>query len=71
MTAIKRLCTALMKLLFPHVLSPDDICKTDFEQYCLKPALEMRGVIKKQLCIIDPKEFDVAGKRNIPEVKMK
>ena len=71
MTAIKRLCTALMKLLFPHVLSPDDICKTDFEQYCLKPALEMRGVIKKQLCIIDPKEFDVAGKRSIPEVKVK
>ncbi|MCD7944332.1 MAG: hypothetical protein LUH43_05540 [Clostridia bacterium] len=40
----------------------------DFEHYCLKPALEMRGVIKKQLCIIDPKEFDVPGKNTLPEV---
>ena len=71
MTAIKRLCTALMKLLFPHVQSPEDIDKEDFIHYCLEPALEMRAVIKKQLCIIDPKEFDVPGKRNIPEVTCK
>ena len=67
MTAIKRLCTAFMKLLFPHVQSVSDITKEDFEHYCLKPALEMRGVIYKQLCIIDPKEYKVPGKR-IPEV---
>ena len=34
----------------------------NLEHYCLEPALEMRGVIKKQLCIIDPKEFNVPGK---------
>ena len=68
LTAIKRLCTAFLKLLFPHVQSPDDISKEDFEHYCLEPALEMRGVIKKQLCIIDPKEFNVPGKNTIPEV---
>lgn len=68
LTAIKRLCTAFMKLLFPHVQSRDDISQEDFENYCLHPAMEMRGVIKKQLCIIDPKEFDVPGKRNIPEI---
>ncbi len=67
MTAIKRLCTAFMKLLFPHVQSVSDITKEDFEHYCLNPALEMRGVIYKQLCIIDPKEYKVPGKR-IPEV---
>ena len=71
MTAIKRLCTALMKLLFPHVQSVDDSDREDFIHYCLEPALEMRAVIKKQLCIIDPKEFDVPGKRNIPEVTCK
>ena len=67
MTAIKRLCTALMKLLFPHVQSVNDIDKQDFVKYCLKPAMEMRSVIYKQLCIIDPKEYDVPSKR-IPEV---
>jgi len=71
LTAIKRLCTAFMKLLFPHVQSRNDISKEDFERYCLDPALEMRGIIKKQLCIIDPKEFDVPGKREIPEIKYK
>ncbi len=68
LTAIKRLCTAFLKLLFPHVQSREDISKEDFEYYCLRPALEMRGVIKKQLCIIDPKEFNVPGKNEIPEV---
>ena len=68
LTAIKKLCTAFMKLLFPHVQSREDISRDDFEKYCLNPALEMRGVIKKQLCIIDPKEFNVPGKNSIPEV---
>ena len=68
LTAVKRLCTAFLKLLFPHVQSPDDISKEDFEHYCLEPALEMRGVIKKQLCIIDPKEFNVPGKNTMPEI---
>lgn len=67
MTAIKRLCTALMKLLFPHVKSPEDISKNDFIHYCLNPAIEMRSVIYKQLCIIDPKEYDVKQKQ-MPEI---
>ncbi len=71
LTAIKRLCTAFMKLLFPHVQSRDDISEEDFVHYCLEPAQEMRGVIKKQLCIIDPKEFDMPGKRDIPEISYK
>ena len=71
LTAIKRLCTAFMKLLFPHVQSRDDISQEDFENYCLRPAMEMRSVIKKQLCIIDPREFDVPGKRTIPEIVYK
>ncbi len=66
-TAIKRLCTAFLKLLFPHVQSVNDIDRQDFVRYCLDPALEMREVIYKQLCIIDPKEYKVASKR-IPEV---
>lgn len=41
------------------------------DKYCLEPSLEMRRSIKKQLCIIDPKEFDVPGKRDIPDIKYK
>ena len=69
-TAIKRLCTAFLKLLFPHVQSPAAIRREDFLDYCLKPAMEMRSVIYKQLCIIDPKEYAVASKA-IPEIKCK
>lgn len=69
-TAIKRICTAFLKLLFPHVQSPTDIDRADFIHYCLEPAMEMRGVIYKQLCIIDPKEYAVPSKA-IPEIKCK
>ena len=69
MTAIKRLCTAFVKLLFPHAERKADIAPQEFIDYCLTPAKEMRAVIKKQLCIIDPKEFDVPGKNTIPDVK--
>lgn len=69
-TAIKRICTAFLKLLFPHVQSPTDIDREDFIHYCLEPAMEMRGVIYKQLCIIDPKEYAVPSKA-IPQIECK
>lgn len=69
MTAIKRVCTAFVKLLFPNATRKEDINPQEFIDYCLTPAKEMRATIKKQLCIIDPKEFDVPGKRDIPDVK--
>lgn len=63
LTAIKRLCTGFVKLLFPNAACKGDIPADEFIKYCLEPAKEMRSVIKKQLCVIDPKEFDVPGKR--------
>lgn len=69
LTAIKRLCTAFTKLLFPNAMCKDDIPADEFIKYCLEPAKEMRGVIKKQLCIIDPIEFNVPGKRDIPDIQ--
>ena len=69
MTAIKRICTAFVKLLFPHAEKKDDIDPQEFIDYVLTPAKEMRATIKRQLCIIDPNEFDVPGKRNIPNVQ--
>lgn len=70
MTAIKRLCTAFLKLLFPHVQSKNDIDRQEFIDYCLNPAIEMRSVIYKQLCVIDPKEYAVKSK-GIPEITCK
>lgn len=67
--AIKRVCTALVKLIFPHATKRSDISSEDFIKYCLNPALEMRQDIKNQLRIVDPKEFNVPEKRHIPDIK--
>lgn len=51
--AVKRIATAYLKLLFPNVRSPKDVLISDFMRYCLRPARNMRGVIKTQLGILD------------------
>lgn len=71
LTAVSRLCTGFVKLIFPHAKTKADIDPDEFIKYCLKPAMEMRGIIKKQLCVIAPQEFDVSGKRDIPNIQYK
>lgn len=66
--AIKRICTAYLKLLFPNVQHPEDISSRDFNTYCLKPAVEMRSIIKIQLGILDPDEF---GGKTVPSLSVK
>lgn len=51
--AIKRLSTAFLKLLFPHVRNVEDVDEREFERYCLRPARLMRRIILKQLALID------------------
>lgn len=51
--AIKRIATAYLKLLFPHVRSEFDIDKQEFTDYCLNPAMRMRRIIKLQQGMID------------------
>lgn len=51
--AIKKITCAHLKLLFPHWLKIDDVNKDEFIKYCLNPAVRMRGIIKKQLGILD------------------
>lgn len=53
---IKRICTAYLKLLFPHVRRPQDITSHDFNRYCLQPAMDMRAIIRIQMGIADEKE---------------
>lgn len=57
--AVKKIASAYLKLLFPHWTSTENVQLNDFNQYCLQPAIERRGIIKKQCSIIDP-EFKPA-----------
>lgn len=65
--AVKRICTAYLKLLFPHVRSVSDIPARDFNWYCLRPAMEMRDIIRIQMGILDEKE---SGK-SVPQFTIK
>lgn len=65
-TAIKRICSGFLKLLFPHVRKVEDINKEEFEKYCLAPAKEMRRIIKRQLHLIEPNEY----KDEVPDIKV-
>lgn len=56
--AIIKIATAKLKLLFPHVSKPSDIDVSDFQRYCLAPAINMRRIIREQIHQIDP-EFSM------------
>jgi ATP-dependent Lon protease len=51
--AVKRIATALLKLLFPHVRTQEDISEMDFNRYCLRPAMKMRYTIKYQMGLMN------------------
>ena len=51
--AVKRIATAYLKLLFPHVRNIDDIKPREFNQYCLRPAVRMREIILRQMGMLD------------------
>lgn len=58
--AVMRLCTAYMKLFFPH--ANIDLIKTikfkeEFNRYCLEPAVAMQKTVLEQMQIINPEEF--------------
>lgn len=64
--AIIKVATAYLKLLFPWVRDPGDIDPMMFLQYCLKPAIEKRAIIKQQIAMID-KEF----KPTVPDIRLR
>ena len=45
-TAIKRMTTAYLKLIFPHVKSVEDINKNEFKTFCFEPAFEKEELLK-------------------------
>ena len=62
--AIMRLCTAYLKLFFPHTdasLINDMKFKQEFDQYCLSPAKRMQETVLRQMKIINPSMFGNTG----------
>lgn len=51
--AVKRIATAYLKLLFPHVRTAHDVDLRLFNRYCLRPAVKMRKIIWRQLSMLD------------------
>lgn len=51
--AVKRLATAYLKLLFPNIRTAEDVDLKCFLRYCLRPARNMRQIIKRQMGILD------------------
>lgn len=51
--SVKRIATAYLKLLFPHVKTPADVSAREFKHYCLAPACKMRRIIRMQISMFD------------------
>lgn len=51
--AIKKTCSAFLKLLFPHITSIRDVNVDEFKKYCLDPAIRMRWSVLCQLRFLD------------------
>ena len=65
--AIKKSCTAYLKLLFPHVKDVSEIDIEQFRGYCLNPAIRMRWAVLCQLRFLDEEYEDV----KMPKIKIK
>lgn len=65
-TAVKRITSAYMKLIFPHWITKEDVNLEEFDLYCLQPAIHRRGIVKEQCHNIDP-EF----KTQMPIIELK
>lgn len=64
--SIIKTTTAYLKLLFPWVRKPEDVDRDLFQKYCLKPAIEKRAIIKKQIAMLDT-EF----KPHVPDIRLR
>lgn len=69
--AVKRIATAYLKLLFPNVRTVEDVNSKRFLKYCLRPARNMRQIIKRQMGILDTefkgKDVPVYGVKDVTD----
>lgn len=66
--AVKRMATAYLKLLFPHVTNVDQISCNDFYIYCLQPAIRRRDIVREQCSYID---VESSFSKPMPEYSVK
>lgn len=66
--AIKRIATAYLKLLFPHITSVEQIDLNEFNMLCLQPAIRRRDIVRQQCSNIDAES---SFSKPIPEYRVK
>lgn len=66
--AVKRIATAYLKLLFPHVTKVEQIDLNDFNMLCLQPAIRRRDIVRQQCSNIDA---ETSFSKPIPDYKVK
>ncbi len=66
--AVKKVSTAYLKLLFPHITSPDELDREEFEMYCLAPAIHRRDIIRQQCNNID---YEPTYAKPVPDIRVK
>ncbi len=64
--AVKRLATAFLKLLFPHVETATDISASDFKNFCFDPAMRMRSIIREQMHYLDREYSKMMPRLEVP-----
>lgn len=66
--AVKRIATAYLKLLFPHITSVEQVDLDDFNMFCLQPAIKRRDIVRQQCSNIDA---ETSFSKPIPEYRVK
>lgn len=66
--AVQKIASAYSKLLFPHIISIDELDKNEFKLYCLDPAIRRRRIIKEQCSYIDSES---SFSKPMPEIRLK
>ena len=66
--AVKRIATAYLKLLFPHITNVEQVDLDDFNMLCLQPAIRRRDIVRQQCSNIDA---ETSFSKPIPEYKVK
>lgn len=66
--AVKRVATAYLKLLFPHITNTDQVDLNDFNMLCLQPAIHRRDIVRQQCSNIDA---ETSYSKPIPNYRVK
>ena len=66
--AVKKVATAYLKLLFPHVTSIEQLDLNQFNALCLQPAIHRRDIVRQQCSNIDA---EASFSKPIPQYTIK